>query len=93
MRRSKTFRLLTHGLGVLALSVCLSTGSVLAADDTSGTGTPSGTETSPGTGTSSHSGSTKSMQTASAHKGRHRQHHRAHRRHHHKQVTPTTNPA
>jgi hypothetical protein len=57
MRRSKTFRLLTQGLGVLALSVCLSTGSVLAADDTSGTGT------------SSHSGSTKSMQTASAHKG------------------------
>lgn len=81
MRRSKTFRLLTQGLGVLALSVCLSTGSVLAADDTSGTGT------------SSHSGRTKSMQTPSAHKGRHRQHHRAHRRHHNKQMTTTTNPS
>ena len=82
MRRNKTVRLLTQGLGVLALSVCLSTGSVLAADDTSGTGS------------SPHSGSTKSVQTSPTHQKTHHQHHHAHQKTHHpKQKTTTTNPS
>ena len=82
MRQSTMFRLLSQGLGVLALSVCLSTGNVLAADDTSGTGS------------SPHSGSTKSVQTAPAHQKTHHQHHHAHQKtHHSKQKTTTMNPS